>query len=212
MTRALDVVKNMLTADRLDNRLVTVRPGATVRSLAVEEPYAQRTDDGGARWVGDTSEIAFLPQLPDRWLWGNESAGGWRDAFDRLAADWDSDVPALKLGHLAQRSERIGMQGWFGERIDPGSGPDRRRYRPELYAATFAWIQAEEAYKARTVARRALAVAVAATVMAATGVLVTALDDAGGAPTSASAPSPGLASPTATSTPSPSTAPTTTPR
>jgi hypothetical protein len=91
--------------------------------------------------------------------------------------DWDSEVEALKIGRLAQRSERIGMQGWFGPRVGPGSGPEGRRYSPELYAATFAWIQAEEAHKARRVATVALVVAVLATLVAAAGVLVTALDD-----------------------------------
>jgi hypothetical protein len=161
----------------------------------VDEPYAQRTDDGKCRWAGDTSGHPFLPQLPDKWLW-DEPILSSRDVCDRLMVEWDSDVPALKLPRLAQRSERIGMQGWFGERIDPGSGPDGRRYRAELYAATFAWIQAEEARRARTLSLWALAVAVLATLVAAAGVLVTALgDDDGNSPSAISA------SPTAPSTP-----------
>lgn len=67
------------------------------------------------------------------------------------------------------------MQGWFGERVSADAGPDGRRYPPELYAATFAWIQAEEAHRVRHAANRALVVAVIAAFIAAAGVVVQAV-------------------------------------
>jgi hypothetical protein len=140
---------------------------------SVDEPYAERGEYGKPRWVGSTEGFAFLPQLPDKWPWP-ENRLSRDEAVRRLSHDWDSDVEPLKIGNLAQRSERIGMQGWFGSRVDKGSGPEDRRYAPELYVATFAWVQAEEAHKARRVANRALIVAVLATLVAAAGVVLAA--------------------------------------
>jgi hypothetical protein len=57
---------------------------------------------------------------------------------------------------------------------DAGLTHEDRPYAPELYVATFAWVQAEEAHKARRVANRALIAAVLATLVAAAGVVLAA--------------------------------------
>lgn len=165
----------------------------------MSETWAVRTDDGKCRWDGPMPND-FLPQLPDKWPW-KEDRLPWKDAWKRLESDWDSKYGPLKFGKLAQRSERIGMQGWFGTRLGgtPDDPNERRRYPPELYAATFAWVQAEQALRATrvaiTVSIVASAIAVASVVVAVIG-----LDDSDKS----------AATPTATATVIPST-PTPTP-
>lgn len=138
----------------------------------MSETKAVKTDEDGCEWVGPTG--AFAPQLPDKWPseWPESELDGG-EAVKRLQAMWDSDIEPLSLPYLAQRSERIGMQGWFGTRLDrDGGGPDAkigpegRRYSPELYAATFAWIQAEQAYRAVEAAKEATQAAKDASVAA----------------------------------------------
>jgi hypothetical protein len=84
---------------------------------------------------------------PDKWPseWPESELDG-EEAVRGLKVMWDSEIGPLSLAIRAQRSERIGCSGWFGR--TPTDPNERRRCAPELYAATFAWIQAEQAYRA----------------------------------------------------------------